>query len=159
MLKSLCLLLLACVVTAFNTSALPSLDQVGTCIATCVLNTGHSVCGSQFTLNDASVQCACTNPTFNSTVHQCVSTNHCPASNIAVVEKAYQLLCQNQTVSTASLSSALPSSTGSASATLQTSMSPAAASADAAAGSSKEFPFSGSAVAVFVVLTVGTIFF
>jgi hypothetical protein len=116
-------------------------------------NTGHSVCGSQFTLDDASLQCACTNTKFNSTVQQCVITDHCPQTNIDLTNKAYTQLCQNvtSTIATSSiLSSAQPS---------QSSSPPSAASVDAAATSTKEFPFSGSAVAVFVVLTVGTLFF
>ena len=115
-------------------------------------NTGHSVCGSQFTFDDASLQCACTNPTFNSTVQQCVITNKCPQSSIDLTNKAYTQLCQNATTTATSsiMASAQPT---------QSSSPPAAASVDAAAASSKEFPFSGSAVAVFVVLTVGTLFF
>ncbi|CAO3663405.1 unnamed protein product [Umbelopsis ramanniana] len=152
MLKALCFLLLVTIACAFNTSALPPLAQIGVCIETCVLNTGHSVCGSQFTFDDASLQCACTNPTFNSTVQQCVITNQCPQTSIDLTNKAYTQLCQNATTTATSsiMASAQPT---------QSSSPPAAASVDAAAASSKEFPFSGSAVAVFVVLTVGTLFF
>ncbi|CAO3685562.1 unnamed protein product [Umbelopsis vinacea] len=157
MLKAICFLLLVAIASAFNSSALPSLDQVGTCIASCILDTGHTTCGQQFFLDDASVQCACTNPQFNTTVQQCVKTNRCPQSDIDLTNNAFNKLCQNMTLATTSAPSSM---IGSATAqTSPSSVSPATASADAAAGSSKEFPFSGSAVAVFVVLTVGTLFF